>query len=222
MARLRREHVIVAQEMVAREVPVRQIARDLGVDESTVRYHVARGVDAPDGRGDRPSIMDDWQERVTAVLQRFADPRTGGDAAAPVEASVVHGVLRREFGFTGSYQAVRRYLTRTYPAAPVQAVRRVETPPGVQAQHDWFDALIRQSIRLVTTLRPAKPSGGRSLRARIAPETFARITAFFLVRTKATLGAAPEPIRVADWGARTTNSTPSRRDLNPATTSKSG
>lgn len=143
MARLRREHVMVAQEMVARDVPVRQIARDLGVDESTVRYHVARGVDAPDGRRDRPSIMDDWQERVTAVLQRFDDPRTGGDAAAPVEASVVHGVLYREFGFPGSYQAVRRYLTRTYPAAPVQAVRRVETPPGVQAQHDWFDTVVR-------------------------------------------------------------------------------
>jgi transposase len=143
MARLRREHVMVAQEMVARDVPVRQIARDLGVDESTVRYHVARGTDAPDGRRDRPSIMDEWQERVTAVLQRFDDPRTGGDADTAVEAAVVHGVLRREFGFTGSYQAVRRYLVRSYPAAPVQAVRRVETPPGVQAQHDWFDTVVR-------------------------------------------------------------------------------
>lgn len=128
MARLRREHMIVTQEMVARDVPVRQIARDLGVDESTVRYHVARGTHAPDGRRDRPSIMDDWQERVTSVLQRFDDPRTGGAAETAVEAAVVHGVLRREFGFTGSYRAVRRYLVRQYPAAPIQAVRRVETP----------------------------------------------------------------------------------------------
>lgn len=28
---------------------------------------------------------------------------------------------------------------RRFAAAPVQAVRRVETPPGVQAQHGWFD-----------------------------------------------------------------------------------
>src|SRR5439155_15367520 len=40
---------------------------------------------------------------------------------------------------SGSYQAVRRYLRRTYGAPRVQAVRRVETPAGVQAQHDWFE-----------------------------------------------------------------------------------
>jgi hypothetical protein len=33
---------------------------------------------------------------------------------------------------------VRRYLQRRFPV-PQQAVRRVETPPGVQAQHDWFE-----------------------------------------------------------------------------------
>lgn len=47
--------------------------------------------------------------------------------------------LVEEQQFTGSYQAVRRYLKRRFPADPVQAVRRVETPAGVQAQHDWFD-----------------------------------------------------------------------------------
>ncbi len=60
-----------------------------------------------------------------------------------IEASVVHGVLRREFGFTGSYQSVRRQLARQYPAPPTRAVRRVETPPGMQAQHDWFDVAPR-------------------------------------------------------------------------------
>lgn len=143
MARLRREHLMVAQEMVARDVPVRQVARDLGVDESTVRYHLAKVAEAPDGRRDRPSVLDGWQDRVNAVLTRFGDPRVDGDSDVRVEAVVVHGVLRREFGFTGSYQAVRRHLARTYPALPVRAVRRVETPPGVQAQHDWFDTMVR-------------------------------------------------------------------------------
>ncbi len=143
MARLRKEHLMVAREMVARDVPVRQVARDLGVDESTLRYHLARGESAPDGRRDRKSILDGWEERIVAVLARFADPRVGGDAARRVETSVVHGVLRREFAFGGSYQSVRRHLERRYPAAAVRAVRRVETPPGVQAQHDWFDVLVR-------------------------------------------------------------------------------
>lgn len=143
MARLRQEHLMVAREMVGRDVPVRQVARDLGVDESTLRYHLARPEDAPDGRRERASVLDGWDARIAAVLERFDDPRVGGQAMDRIEASVVHGVLRREFGFTGSYQSVRRHLTRHYPARPVRAVRRVETPPGMQAQHDWFDVGVR-------------------------------------------------------------------------------
>ena len=143
MARLRKEQVMIAREMVERDVPVRQVARDLGVDESTLRYHLGRSPTATDRRKDRPSALDGWQERLDAVLTRFADPRVGGDAVDRVEASVVHGVLRREFGFAGSYQAVRRHLQRRFAPVPQRAVRRVETPPGVQAQHDWFDVTVR-------------------------------------------------------------------------------
>jgi transposase len=143
MARLRQEHLMVAREMVARDVPVRQVARQLGVDESTLRYHLAREEDAPDGRRERRSVMEGWEEHVVAVLTRFADPRVGGQATTRIETSVVHGILRREFGFCVSYQSVRRHLERHFAAPPVQAVRRVETPPGVQAQHDWFDVTVR-------------------------------------------------------------------------------
>ena len=38
---------------------------------------------------------------------------------------------------------MRRYLERAFPASAVRAVRRVETPAGVQAQHDWFDVGVR-------------------------------------------------------------------------------
>lgn len=37
MARLRRDELMVAQQMIARQVPVRQVARQLGVDESSLR-----------------------------------------------------------------------------------------------------------------------------------------------------------------------------------------
>ena len=149
MARLRRDQLMVAKEMVARQVPVRQVARQLGVEESSLRYRLGRAVDAPDGRQERPSVLDGWEGRVDAVLARFDDPRLHGEATAAVDATVVHGVLQREFGFPGSYQSVRRHLMRRFPA-PVQAVRRVETPPGVQAQHDWFE----WTTRLAGVLQP--------------------------------------------------------------------
>lgn len=143
MARLRTDEIMVARQMVERRMPVRQVARQLGVDESSLRYRLARSAAAPDGRQERPSVLDGWDARVDAVLARFDDPRLRGEPGATVEASVVHGVLQRDYGFPGSYQAVRRYLTRRFPGAPVQAIRRVETPPGVQAQHDWFECTSR-------------------------------------------------------------------------------
>lgn len=143
MARLRKDELMVAQQMVDRQVPVRQVARQLGVDESSLRYRLRRPAEAPDGRQERPSVLDGWDARVDAVLARFDDARLRGEAGGTVEASVLHGVLQRDYGFLGSYQAVRRYLTRRFPAAPVQAIRRVETPPGVQAQHDWFECTAR-------------------------------------------------------------------------------
>lgn len=129
MARLRRDEVMIAKAMVARDVSVRQVARQLGVDESSLRYRFGRAEDAPDGRQDRPSVLDGWDARVDAVLARFDDPRLRGEGAAAVEATVIHGVLQRAFGFTGSYQALRRYLRRRFPV-PHQAVRAWRRRPA--------------------------------------------------------------------------------------------
>jgi transposase len=40
-------------------------------------------------------------------------------------------------GYVGSRRSVQRYWKRTYPAPALRARRRVETPPGAQAQVDW-------------------------------------------------------------------------------------
>lgn len=53
MARLRKDAIMVAQQMVERQVPVRQVARQLGVDESSLRYRLSRHAEAPDGRQER-------------------------------------------------------------------------------------------------------------------------------------------------------------------------
>jgi transposase len=130
---------MIAQAMVDRAVSVRQVAAQLGVDESTLRYRLGRSVDAPDGRVARATALTGWDERVDAVLTRFGDARVVPEGTGRCEAQQLHDRLVEEYQFQGSYQAVRRYLQRRFARAPVQAVRRVETPPGVQAQHDWFD-----------------------------------------------------------------------------------
>jgi transposase len=130
---------MIAHEMVDRSVSVRQVAAQLGVDESTLRYRLGRPLDAPDGRSVRPTALAGWEERVDAVLARFGDARVVPGGSGHCQAQLLHEILRREFHFAGSYQSVRRYLKRRFAAPPVQAIRRVETPPGVQAQHDWFD-----------------------------------------------------------------------------------
>jgi transposase len=130
---------MIAREMIDRDASIRDVAGKLGVDESTLRYRLSRPLDAPDGRRDRRTVLEGWEPVVSAVLERFGDARViaGGTARCPTR--VVFDVLVREFAFAGSYQAVRRHLKRTYGPPPVQAIRRVETPAGVQAQHDWFE-----------------------------------------------------------------------------------
>ena len=133
---------MVAQEMVDRSVSVRQVATQLGVDESTLRYRLKRPLEAPDGRAERATALAGWEARVDAVLTRFADARVVAEGTGRCTAQQLYAALVREHGFAGSYQAVHRYLKRRF-RTPVQAVRRIETPPGVQAQHDWFDVMSR-------------------------------------------------------------------------------
>ena len=40
-------------------------------------------------------------------------------------------------GYTGSLRSVQRFWRSAYPAPAIRARRRVETPPGAQAQVDW-------------------------------------------------------------------------------------
>lgn len=139
MAKLGRDQVMVAQRMIDRGVSVRQVARQLGVTEGALRYRLGRPAEAPDGRRERGTALAGWDERVTAVLARFGDSRVDAAGTGPCEARQVFDLLVREHGFPGSYQAVRRYLRRRFGPPAVQAVRRVELPPGVQAQHDWYE-----------------------------------------------------------------------------------
>ena len=114
-----------------------EIARLLGVTEGAVRYHARRmAVGAVDGRGQqRPKA-----EAFAAAIEHWRGQQDGGG----VNLAALHEWLRREHGYDGSLRSVQRYWRRSYPAPAVRARRRVETPPGAQAQVDWahFPAVI--------------------------------------------------------------------------------
>lgn len=137
---------MVAEGVIGRGVSIRQMARQLGVHEGALRYRLKRSQEAerPDGRSQKSTSLDGYEDAVHTALERLGDVRvTGETKGRPAQARQIYDVLVRDHGFTGSYKSVVRHLVRRYGRAPVRALRRVETPPGVQAQHDWFEVEAR-------------------------------------------------------------------------------
>lgn len=138
MTVLRQEQVITMDALIqAGRVSQRTAAAQLGVTEGALRYRRRRAASgAPDRRAEQATALDGFETAMAAALEALADT-TRGDR--PVSARLVYEYLVAEAGFRGSYPAVVRALRRQRGVPPVRAVRRVETPPGVQAQHDWFE-----------------------------------------------------------------------------------
>lgn len=142
---------MVAAGMVQRGVSIRQLATQLGVRESALRYRFRRRAEEvrPDGRSLQPTSTDGFEAAIHGILERLEDGRLTGEGR-PAQARQVFEILRREYDFPGSYKSVVRHLVRRYGRPPVRALRRVETPPGVQAQHDWFEVETTLSGRSVS------------------------------------------------------------------------
>lgn len=110
----------------------REIARLLGVCEGTVRYHLGRqALGAVDGRAQQQQLGDGWSEKVSAHVEAQKE--------GPVNLAELHDWLVEEHGYPGSLRSVQRYYRRRYPKPKRRARRRVETPPGAQAQADWAE-----------------------------------------------------------------------------------
>jgi len=131
---------MVAKGMQERGTSGRQVARQLGVTEGALRYRVkkAKGDSGTDGRAKQPTALDDYTAAVQAIQEELDDGRLTGDGR-PCQALTIYEILVRDHEYAGSYQAVVRHLRRKHGSPKMRAFRRVETPPGVQAQHDWFD-----------------------------------------------------------------------------------
>jgi transposase len=108
------------------------IARTFGVTEGAVRYHLRRqAAQAVDGRGGKPHKAAALHETIVAWL--------GQHTSGAVNLVALHAWLAEEHGYQGSARSVQRYVRTVFPPPARRARRRVETPPGAQAQVDWSE-----------------------------------------------------------------------------------
>jgi len=130
--RLRGEEVVTIGVLYERGMSKRAIARQLGVDEKAVRYRLARlAAKARDGRSDQVSTVAPFGEAVAHWLRGAGERGANGLA--------LYEWLVAEHGFSGSYKAVQRFVRAHYGKPRLRVRRRVETPPGAQAQADWAE-----------------------------------------------------------------------------------
>ena len=116
--------------LASKGVGKRSIARQLAISEGTVRYHLGRlAARATDGR--RRKV------RRAAVHREAIAHWMSQHGAGPLNVAALHEWLQREHEYDGSLRSVQRFVAAEYPPPPVRARRRVETPPGAQAQVDW-------------------------------------------------------------------------------------
>jgi transposase len=110
-----------------------QIAQALGVSEGTVRYHVRRA-EQPDGRKGKPRKA----EPLAAAIDHWLGGQPSPDGPQrPANLHALHDWLCQEHDYQGSYKSVLRFVRARYPRPRLRPFRRVETPPGAQAQVDW-------------------------------------------------------------------------------------
>ena len=111
----------------------RDIARTLGVAESTIRYHLQRMEQgAIDGRSLQKHMAEDWSSAIGHYLGTDEDE-------GPVNLAALHDWLVGEHGYPGSLRSLQRYFAKHFPKPRRRARRRIETPPGAQAQADWAE-----------------------------------------------------------------------------------
>jgi transposase len=124
----------------------RCISRDLGISRPTVhRYHelAARegylqpGSPMPDdgvlaaalGDPPRPPRIPSSVTAYAETVRHLLDQR--------LEMTAIYARLRDDYGYTGSYSSVRRYVRQLCPPQAPDVVVRVHTAPGEEAQVDF-------------------------------------------------------------------------------------
>jgi transposase len=113
----------------------RQIARALQVSEAAIRYHLRRQ-GHPDGRKGKPRKADPLAQAIDHWLANQPD-QPPDQPSRPANVKGLFDWLHNEHHYQGSYKSVLRFVRANYPKPRLRPFRRVETPPGAQAQVDW-------------------------------------------------------------------------------------
>ena len=123
----------------------RRIAQDMGLSRPTIhkyylmakeKGYLEKAVLPPDdetlqgvlGPGPKPPKIVSSLEPYGDVVQTMHKQE--------IEMTAIWQRLRADYGFTGSYSAVRRYVAHLEPA-PVEGYVRVHTPAGEEMQVDF-------------------------------------------------------------------------------------
>lgn len=131
MAKLSAEDVVTVSSLAGRERSNVEIARLLGVTEGAVRYQRRRLAEqAVDGRSKQAFLAESYRPAIDHYLASVQEQ-------TPSNVTDLFDFLVAEHDYPGSLRSVQRYVRSAFPAPPVRARRRVETPPGGQAQADW-------------------------------------------------------------------------------------
>ena len=135
-AKLGDRELVCAEVLYEKGTSIRQIAAQLGVDESTLRYRMRRAMAGTvDGRKGQAEMCADHAEFISAWLARQDEAVQANEHGDSVQS--LYDALRTEKNFTGSYKAVLRYVQRRRKRPKLRPKRRVETRPGAQMQIDW-------------------------------------------------------------------------------------
>lgn len=130
------EEIVTLQVLKAKGQSQTEIAQTLGITEGAVRYHVRRQ-GREDGRKNKPRKAAPLAQAIDHWVVQHQPGAPGGAPERPVNVQLLYDWLRAEHGYAGSYKSVLRFVRARYPRPRLRPFRRVETPPGAQAQVDW-------------------------------------------------------------------------------------
>jgi transposase len=135
LSKLSERELVCAEVLVGKGRSLRQVAKELGVDESTLRYRLGRRrAGAVDGRSKQSEACAPFED----TIRKWMEAQDGsGQGERPASVRGLYDDLVRDHGFSGSYKSVVRFVRRRAPAPSVRPSRRVESRPGAQAQADW-------------------------------------------------------------------------------------
>jgi len=124
---------------------LRRIARELGVNRETVSRYVRLAAEQSKPAKATPGTEDPPDSKPAKVTPGSCGQRSRCEPFRPVvreklelglSAQRIWQDLVAEHGFAGSYSSVKRFVRRLTAATPLP-FRRIETPPGQEAQVDF-------------------------------------------------------------------------------------